>query len=785
MRYPSISWALAFAFATFITAVSAAPERRFTVQDSIERSVFVPPSFEYSDEPVPSPVPRVSFSPDGKHFAAVTMRGDLTIDKRVATIWLFDAHDVRVYLAAHASGGFPNAKVLARMASASNRWPISSWRWSSDSRSVFFLAADDDGAKHLYRATIGGGAAIALSRPDQSVDRYDERNGFVAYLTHPRVSAGDLYEAGGPSVPDVVVGTGKNILPLVFPAWADSVFSTSWDELWKIDNGQPVAVMDTERGTPVRLKDSRLVIAPDGRHALVTPMVEYIPPSWERYKPAIDAPGFYYTADTPATKGITSYNRPKQYAVINLISGKLSLLVDSPIELFAPFAAFLAQWSPDGSHIALLGAYPPLSTAAGLSSKADSIPACKIMVVVVRTKEASCAQTTAPAHEPMIVGLEWRQDDQEFVATYVATNTPDQTTATLFTHTRGTWISQILDQSVSDKLSVEVRQALNEPPTLVGRVGNEPAQVLLDPNPQLSTIALGNAVMYHWRDADGDVWSGALVTPPDFSRSRRYPLVIQTHGLDASKFLVEGPSIYSASGFAARSLAARNIVVLQVAETDKYDGTYKESEAGAAGYRAAIKQLASEGIVDPTKVGIHAWSHYGFYAMQGLIDDPHTYAATSFVETSTVSYSEYLMNIDYMGTDREKMFQAQIGAKPFGAGLKLWLERSSSFHYDRVCAPALFEFNSPPALIYGWADYAALRAQDKPVDLLYIRNGNHAQVKPRERLAEQSINVDWFDYWLNGHKDPNPSKVEQYKRWDAMKTLPRCAASAAHSMAGS
>ena len=68
-----------------------------------------------------------------------------------------------------------------------------------------------------------------------------------------------------------------------------------------------------------------------------------------------------------------------------------------------------------------------------------------------------------------------------------------------------------------------------------------------------------------------------------------------------------------------------------------------------------------------------------------------------------------------------------------------------------------------------------MRAQDKPVDLLYIRNGDHVLVKPWQRLAEQGRNVDWYDYWLNGRKDPDPAKAARYKLWDRMKAnLPVC-----------
>jgi len=93
----------------------------------------------------------------------------------------------------------------------------------------------------------------------------------------------------------------------------------------------------------------------------------------------------------------------------------------------------------------------------------------------------------------------------------------------------------------------------------------------------------------------------------------------------------------------------------------------------------------------------------------------------------------------------------------------------------------LFQMNGPPSLIYVWDAYAAIRAQNKPVDLFYIRNGDHVLVKPLQRLAEQGMNVDWYDYWLNGRRDPDAGKSAQYKRWDALKALPRCGSDVADS----
>jgi len=67
--------------------------------------------------------------------------------------------------------------------------------------------------------------------------------------------------------------------------------------------------------------------------------------------------------------------------------------------------------------------------------------------------------------------------------------------------------------------------------------------------------------------------------------------------------------------------------------------------------------------------------------------------------------------------------------------------------------------------------YGALRLQNKPVDLLYFRNGEHHLVKPTERLVSLEMNADWYDFWLRDHEDPDPAKSDQYQRWRDLRRL--------------
>jgi hypothetical protein len=57
------------------------------------------------------------------------------------------------------------------------------------------------------------------------------------------------------------------------------------------------------------------------------------------------------------------------------------------------------------------------------------------------------------------------------------------------------------------------------------------------------------------------------------------------------------------------------------------------------------------------------------------------------------------------------------------------------------------------------------------VALLYFCNDEQVQTKPLGRLASQEMNVDWYDFWLNGHEGPDPAKVEQYGRWHELRKL--------------
>lgn len=752
-------------------AQGASGTREFRVEDSIGLSAFAPPGDLYLQAAT-----RVATSPDGRYSLAVTVRGDLASDRRVATLWVIDHKDLEGFLRSKAKA-FGGARAIAEWGTASNEPPVSRWRWSSDGRSILFLGADDRGSKRLFRVALAGGAPVPLTSVDRDITQYDERNGAVVYLAHAPFEPTELNQAAGPSLPDVVIGTGRSVLDLIFPNHMEQLNGRP-DTLWRLDGGAEAKVVDARTGAPVVLKNSRLILSADGRRVLATRQVPHIPKAWERYHPADETAAFQIVADKDGEAPVLdSIYRAKQYISVDLASGEVSPIVDAPIDIDAQFVDVGADWS-DPDRVVLVGAYPPLASA---PAGAAPLYPCALGIADIPRGAFTCLEPVRPHAEQgwgkrsQVVGLAWRPDGTLRVRR-AAPNTPYQVSETRYRQGRGGWTASTAASAPGSSERVRLREGIDQPPVLVARDAAGVDRVVLDPNPQLAGLAMGSAAPYSWRDADGDLWTGAIVRPPGFTPGRRYPLVVQTHGLDPTAFLVDGPA---PTGFAARAFAARDMVVLQVREIPKAGNTPQESPVGAAAYRAAIAQLAKEGLIDPARVGIVAWSHYGGYVIQGLVDDPSTYRAAIFAEASFNAYPEFLINVDYMGRARQKLFEAQVGVPPFGEGLKTWMQAAPGFRSDRVCAPVLFQVNSPSMLLYGWDSYAALRAQGKPVDLLYMRNGAHVLLKPAERLIEQQQSVDWFDYWLNGRKDPDPAKAAQYVRWDALKPGPVCGGPAA------
>jgi len=314
--------------------------------------------------------------------------------------------------------------------------------------------------------------------------------------------------------------------------------------------------------------------------------------------------------------------------------------------------------------------------------------------------------------------------------------------------------------------SVSVKQGLNEPPLLLATdLRTQKSRVLWSPNAWISSIRLASVSVYKWWDKTGREWVGGLYMPLDYVPGTRYPLVIQTHGFDEHLF---APSGSFPTAFAAQELASAGVVVLQVRDCP-IRGTPEEVSCQIAGYEAAIEKLSGDGVVDRDRIGIVGFSRTCYYVLAALTAGTLQFKAASVTDGVDEGYLQYMLDVDEDGQNAiAHEADAMIGARPFGDGLLKWFERSPLFNMDRVNTP-LQVVATPDGLLQMWEPYAALRYLNRPVDLLILNSDEHVLSKPSERLASQGLTVDWYRYWLQDYRDPDPDKSRQYDRWDGMR----------------
>jgi dipeptidyl aminopeptidase/acylaminoacyl peptidase len=759
----------------------AQAKRHFAVRDSIEMATLSRSSGTGRNE-------EVKFSPDGRYFCLTTTRGILQSNEVESTIWLFETSSVTRFIAQSDNTQLVQPKMLVRMAGVSshdqvNDDSIIEVRWAPDGHSIAFLGRNHTPERHLYSVAISSGRIRKFSPDGQDVREYELGNDMFVYTEVTPINDSELYNAADPRLPDVQVGTGLSLDALLFPRWQEVLWEKRPRQIWTAKHGRALPVIDKAVGKPISVRTdwfgSLCSVSPSGHYVVIKNYAERVPRLWESYQPAYEDIATKIVADEPNKEPIFNASRPQQYSVVDLQTGKMSVLVDAPLGRVAGYGysdVTKVAWSADEREVALPNTFLPLGEPAGGPNPKRPC----IAVVDIATRKAECVKESTPINlsegAPEVVvltDLRWRGGDQQLVATYSKFGGEDLLPE-VFQRIAGHWAPGALGIRESaiapliNKILVSVREGLNQPPVLMASDAKSRIfKQIWDPNPQLSGIDLGQAIVYHWGDKAGNEWTGGLVKPPNYIPGKRYPLVIQTHGFNQNQFLLDG---FYPTANAARAMAGRGIVVLQVGEIPRHWGTPVEAELdGRAAYVSAIDQLVGEGLVDPGKVGIIGFSRTGWYVLDSVIHAPRYIAAATLAEFSSASFWQYLSFVDYISAQNLKGVAAGIGSEPFGEGLKKWITASPGFNTDKIGIPILFEANYPVSLVGYWDIYAALRLQRKPAELLYMRNGDHVLTRPVQRLISQEMNVDWYDFWLNAHEDPGLAKAGQYARWRELR----------------
>jgi hypothetical protein len=745
-------------------------ERHFTVEDDIEMSLFQG---------------GVRFSPDGRYFLVVTERGLLKQNAPEDTISIWSSLEVEKYLQAPRTHA-PHPVVEVHMATYKDGPIITGVQWLQDSSAIAYTAATENGNYRLFRTRISDRKTEPLTPYLENVTGFAfQGDTYVYAVTAPEVMRANSVK---PALPEDI--TGKPIEEILsFQDKRDVWRYYPYSELWIVHGGIGRRVENVHTHEPVHIYQyqseslstyTSFSLSPDGSKLALIHPVDTVPASWQQYASPTGYEELRATwkfgatqAMRPSDDSSSAFRKVNSYQLLNLSDGRFSRLLDAPTgRLFDwDLQYFTPHWSEDGKSLLLPDSFLPLE-GADPKVRAENAGHPCVVALDLPTLKASCLIPIVAGldkHRYAIDALYFEKGNSHRIVVefnpwgYLPTG---KATAAFSEDAAGEWkLSGDAGDTIHKSLEIEVKEGLNEPPVLVATdTSTRVSRILWDPNPQFAGIHLGEARVITWKDSTGWDYKAGLVMPPNYVAGVRYPLVIQSHGFYEG-FLGAG---IAPSGFCARELAAVGIIAVQMNWNGKGFGKAEEAANQIAGFESLMDKLNREGLIDPKKVGMIGFSHTVYHTYAALAAGRPRLAAASVLDGVNFGYWQYLMMV--ADGKREDRFEDHLyGARPFGDGLKTWLRDAPPFNLDEVTSPLLMLEPGPEFALLDWEPYSVLYSLRKPVDMILIPSGEHVESNPRQRLASQGINVDWFRFWLQGYQDPNPLKADQYARWRELR----------------
>lgn len=301
------------------------------------------------------------------------------------------------------------------------------------------------------------------------------------------------------------------------------------------------------------------------------------------------------------------------------------------------------------------------------------------------------------------------------------------------------------------------------------------AESLFVPNPEFAHIRLGSVERLRWRNDRGLAAWGDLVLPPDARPGQKFPLVVVQYHSDG--FLRGGTGdeypiqLFAAHGMAVLSLERPAFVATGQPGLRTMEDFNRAMQAGWAerwsllsSLMTGIDAVKARGIVDPDRIGITGLSDGSSTVRFALINRP-IFAAAS-ISNCCFDANMVMMQAGIAFADKQRAYGLPPLTRP---DPDLWRPYSVAMNAGKLNRPLLMQL-SDDEYIHSLEGFTALREYGQPVEMHVFPGEHHIKWQPAHRRAAYLRNLDWFAYWLQGARDPDPAKQDQYARWDAMRS---------------
>ncbi|WP_255326248.1 Atxe2 family lasso peptide isopeptidase [Sphingobium sp. EM0848] len=303
---------------------------------------------------------------------------------------------------------------------------------------------------------------------------------------------------------------------------------------------------------------------------------------------------------------------------------------------------------------------------------------------------------------------------------------------------------------------------------------NGRSELLYDPNPELRSIRFGRVERLEWRNDRGLEVAGDLVLPPDYDGHERLPLIVTTYrsngflrGATGNEYPIH---LFAQKGFAVLSVdRPPHVGAINPLNKDwqkllaDNDRDWGERRSMQSSVMTGVQRVIDMGIADPDRIGISGLSDGSSTVGFALINSRRFAAAA----VSTCCLEPWTVNSTIGPAFARKM--RQQGFPPATSDdRQFWQPGSMIRNASIIDTPLLMQLADREYLT-AIDVFAALREQNKPVDMYVFPDEYHNKWQPLHRLAIYERNLDWFLYWLQDREDPDPRKAGQYAIWRKLR----------------
>jgi dipeptidyl aminopeptidase/acylaminoacyl peptidase len=293
------------------------------------------------------------------------------------------------------------------------------------------------------------------------------------------------------------------------------------------------------------------------------------------------------------------------------------------------------------------------------------------------------------------------------------------------------------------------------PPTLftvesVDRVADRSAWIqLVDANPQVRELALGEEVEINWTSTDGKTVGGILVKPVGYREGQRYPLIVAIHGGPAGADVLRFNGGYSAQVYAGAGYA---VLKPNYRGSINYGNAHRTAIVGdyfTLGYddiMTGVDYLIDEGIVDSDRMGALGWSAGGHWSNWILTHTDRFKAISS--GAGTMNWISM-----YAQSDVQRNRQFYIGDEFLYEDFEPYWDQSPLQYISNAKTPTMIHVvkddprvPSPQSVEL----HMALKKLGIPTELFMYPGATHGIPDPRNRLVKSVSEMAWMDYYVRG-----------------------------------